>query len=149
MKKQKELMSGTTKEEQPKAVRIEKQANFNGGSHVIVEKGASPIIYIYAGVQPERGRKRGAEIAEEVFTEEKMGVFVRNGFLTDDFMPASWLTRGQVAMLAHFIAERLKMKKFWGIFEERWGYCWLSNYYTKYTKDPHSADFARRLFKLS
>lgn len=74
--------------------------------------------------------------------------YIRAGLLTPDLMPAQGLTSGEVAMLAHDIATRLKMNKYWPFFAEKWGKTCNSSTYSKFTKNPTAIDFQKRLNKI-
>lgn len=74
--------------------------------------------------------------------------YIRAGLLTPDLMPAQGLTSGEVAMLAHDIATRLKMNKYWPFFAEKWGKTCNSSTYSKFTKTPTAIDFQKRLNKI-
>lgn len=71
--------------------------------------------------------------------------YIRAGLVTTDLMPAKQLSSGEVALLAHDIAERLKMKNFWPYFKEKWGSSCNSSVYCRFAKSEKAPAFLKRL----
>lgn len=71
--------------------------------------------------------------------------YIRAGLVTTDLMPAKHLSSGEVALLAHDIAERLKMKNFWPYFKEKWGSSCNSSVYCRFAKSENATAFLKKL----
>lgn len=74
--------------------------------------------------------------------------YVQAGLLTPDLMPADGLSRGEIAVLAHDIAERHGMQRFWPVFEKKWELRYLSSDYNRFAKTQKFVGFQKRLNSL-
>lgn len=79
---------------------------------------------------------------------EMLRPYIDAGLVDEELMPAEGLSRGEKAVLAHDIAERLKIRNFWSLFERRWGLNYLSSDYNRFTKTTKFVEFQRRLNKI-
>lgn len=79
------------------------------------------------------------------FNDVVLRGFIEAGLLTDGLQPAPNLSRGEKAMLAHVIADRLRMKPFWPFFERFWHMKSLSGAHSKYIATKKSNRFLQRL----
>ena len=93
-------------------------------------------------------KQTAAPQKEQTLSATALKGFIEAGLLDPDLMPAQDLSRGQKAVLAHDIAERLKMEKFWSFFEKKWGINYLASDYTRFTKSSKFSDFQKRLNKI-
>lgn len=87
--------------------------------------------------------------------EQLIRIFVQSlkpyldaGLLTSDLKPVPGLSNGQIAMLAHDIAKRLKMEKFWPLFEDYWRVRNLRTYNSMFSTTAKSVTFWKRLNKI-
>lgn len=90
-------------------------------------------------------KKSEGDPAPDPLSAKSVEPYIRAGLLTPDLMPAQGLTSGEVAMLAHDIATRLRMKKYWPFFSEKWGNTCNSSTYSKFTKTSTAINFQKRL----
>lgn len=86
--------------------------------------------------------------ASDPLSAEVLRPYIDAGMLDENLMPANELSRGETAVLAHDIAERLGLQRFWPIFEQRWGIKYLSSDYNHFTKTAKFVEFQRRLNKI-
>ncbi len=89
----------------------------------------------------------GTLVADSL-SAEMLRPYIDAGLVDEELMPAEGLSRGEKAVLAHDIAERLKIRNFWSIFERRWGLNYLSSDYNRFTKTTKFVEFQRRLNKI-
>lgn len=93
-------------------------------------------------------KKRQPQPKETHLSAVALKPYVDAKMLTPDLMPAEGLSRGEKAVLAHDIAERLKMKNFWAFFEKKWGLTYLSSAYGHFTNTKKFAVFQNKLYKI-
>lgn len=74
--------------------------------------------------------------------------YIRAGLVTPELMPAKHLSAGEVALLAHDIATRLKIPKFWSFFRQKWGSSCNSSYHSKVLQDERNIPFLKQLNKI-
>lgn len=78
-------------------------------------------------------------------TAELLQPYIAAGLLDENLQPPKWMSLGEMAVLAHDIAERFEMSNFYPIFEKMWGVNRLASYYSTYLKRKKSVDFLRQL----
>lgn len=83
--------------------------------------------------------------ATDPLSAKALEPYIRAGLVTPDLMPAKNLSSGEVALLAHDIAERLKMKNFWPYFKEKWGSSCNSSVYCRFAKSEKAPAFLKKL----
>lgn len=95
-----------------------------------------------------KGKSQNEEKSTDPISAKALEPYIRAGLVTDDLMPAKHLSSGEVAMLAHDIAKRLQIQKFWTYFSEKWGNNCNSSTYCKFQKNDKAAAFMKELSKL-
>lgn len=96
----------------------------------------------------EEKKNKDASAEASMLTAEILRPYIDAGLLTEDLKPADGLSRGEVAVLAHDIAERLNMQRFWPVFEQKWGLRYLSSDFNRFTKTQKFVTFQKRLNNL-
>lgn len=93
-------------------------------------------------------KNKNAQNTTNPFSLEVLRPYVDAGLLKEDLNPADSLSRGEMAVLAHDIAERLGMKHFWPFFEKKWGVRYLSSDFSRFAKTQKFVGFQKRLNSL-
>lgn len=88
------------------------------------------------------------EADTDPLSAEMLRPYIDAGMLDENLMPTARLSRGETAVLAHDIAERLGLQRFWPIFEQRWGIKYLSSDYNHFTKTAKFIPFQKQLNKI-
>lgn len=81
----------------------------------------------------------------DVLTAKMLEPYIRAGLVTADLKPATHLSAGAVSLLAHDIAMRYNMRKFWPYFKQIWGSSCNSSYHSKYVNTPNGVKLMRQL----
>lgn len=87
-------------------------------------------------------------LVADPLSAEVLRPYIDAGMLDENLMPTAGLSRGETAVLAHDIAERLGLQRFWPIFEQRWGIKYLSSDYNHFTKTAKFIPFQKQLNKI-
>lgn len=120
-----------------KFIKVERGAVYNDGGEVTMN--------VYG---EEKKIDNNPAPASDPLSAELLRPYIDAGMLDENLMPADELSRGETAVLAHDIAERLGLQRFWPIFEQRWGIKYLSSDYNHFTKTAKFVEFQRRLNKI-
>ena len=94
---------------------------------------------------PGKKQTQSGEDSTDPLSATALEPYIRGGLVTIDLMPAKHLSSGEVALLAHDIAERLKMKNFWPYFKEKWGSSCNSSVYCRFAKSENAPAFLKKL----
>ncbi|MCQ2275203.1 MAG: hypothetical protein MJZ86_10460 [Bacteroidales bacterium] len=128
-------------------LHFEAKGDINIGKVINVESGATYNEYSNQTDNSTHPTQTNTLVADPL-SAEVLRPYIDAGMLDENLMPADELSRGETAVLAHDIAERLGLQRFWPIFEQRWGIKYLSSDYNHFTKTAKFVEFQRRLNKI-
>ena len=86
-----------------------------------------------------------ASKAADPLTAKALEPYLRAGLVTPDLMPAPGLASGEIALLAHDIGVRLKMRAYWPYFKQKWGNNCDRRVYSRALAKPETVPFLKRL----